>query len=348
MLYIDLDYIPRLSPYLRNFKRKHSYLYNASCPICGDSSTKKTKARLFIYRQKTGMFVMCHKCGYSTNLGNFIKYLDSNLYSEYVMERFKGNSKPRNDHVKLEDAYPMLKPIKMNLDSPEELLEDSVLETLKRLDTLPSTHYAVKYAKKRCIPDEMFHLLYYTPKFFKYVNTHIKQQFNNVSEDHPRLIIPFFNEFGKCFALQGRAFGKEQPKYYTIKIDEREEKIFGMERVDYSKPILIVEGPIDSLFLPNCLAVSGSSFDSPTIKKILTNATIVGDHEPRHKDIIKILEHNIEKGYRVCMFPDTFQYKDINEAIMGGLSREEISSLILDNTYSGLSAKARLTTYRKI
>lgn len=342
MLYIDLQYTNRLSPYLRNFKQKDQYLFNSSCPICGDSTTKKTKARLYIYRQKTGMFVKCHKCGYSTNLGNLIKYLDSSLYSEYVFERYKANPKPHNDHVKIDEAFPNLKPVNL------ELLEDNVLSKLKRLDKLADTHAAVKYARKRKIPEHYFNQLYYTPKFFKYVNENIKHQFPKLEQDHPRLIIPYFNAFGKCFALQGRAFGKEQPKYYTIKVDESEEKIYGLDRVDYSKPILITEGPIDSLFLPNAIAVSGSSFDSPTIKQILTNATIVADNEPRHPEILKILESNINKGYKVCMFPDTFPYKDINEAILGGLTSEEITDIINNYTYSGLEAKLRLVIYRKI
>ena len=344
MLYIDLQYTNRLGTYLRNFKQKDQYLFNASCPVCGDSTTKKTKARLYIYRQKTGMFVRCHKCGYSTNLGNLIKYVDPNLYSEYVFERYKSSPKKHNDHIKVEEAFPILTENK----PPQILLEDDVLSKLKRLDTLSETHAAVKYARKRKIPEEYFNLLYYTPRFFKYVNENIKHQFPKLEQDHPRFIIPYFNAFGKCFALQGRSFGKEEPRYYTIKIDDTEEKIYGLDRVDYSKPILITEGPIDSLFLPNALAVSGSSFDTQTIKQILTNATIVADNEPRHFDILKILEGNINKGYRVCMFPDSFPYKDINEAIMGGMTSKEILGIITDNTYSGLEAKLRFTTYKKV
>lgn len=342
MLYIDIQYTNRLSSYLRNFKQKSQYLWNCSCPVCGDSKTKSTKARLYIYRQKIGLFVKCHKCGYGTNIGNFIKYIDSNLYSEYVLERYKNGAKPHNDHRKIEEALPQLKPIKL------DLLEDNVLSKLKRIDKLAETHAAVKYAIKRKIPRQYWHLLYYTPKFFKYVNENIKYQFPSLDQDHPRFIIPFFTPAGKCFALQGRAFGKETPKYYTIKVDETQEKIFGLERVDYSKPILITEGPIDSLFLPNAIAVSGSSFDTPTIRQILTNATIISDNEPRHKDIVKILEKNINSGYNVCMFPETVKEKDVNEMILAGRTPEEILEIISSNTFSGLEAKLRLASWKKI
>ena len=341
MLYIDIQYTNRLGSYLRNFKQKSQYLWNSSCPVCGDSKTKTTKARLYIYRQQTGLFVKCHKCGYSTNIGNLIKYVDATLYSEYVLERYKSNAKPHNDHRKIEEAIPELKPVKL-------LLEDNILSKLKRVDTLKETHPAVKYAVSRKIPESLWHLLYYTPKFYKYVNENVIFKFPNLDGDHPRLIIPFFKPTGKCFALQGRAFGKEIPKYYTIKVDETDEKIFGLERVDYSKPIYITEGPIDSLFIPNAIAVSGSSFDGPTIKQIMTNAVIIPDNEPRHKDIVKIIDKNIKLGYNVVLWPDTVQEKDINEMILSGRTPEEIMEIIKDNTYNGIEAKLRLATWKKI
>lgn len=342
MLHIDITFTNRLSPYVRNFKQKSDYLWNFSCPYCGDSKKKTTKARGYVYRQKIGLFYRCHKCGMSTNLGNLIQHVDSNLYKEYVIERYQNNAKPHNDHRKLEDALPALKPIKL------DLLEDSVLSSLKRIDKLPETHYAVKYCINRMIPKEMWHLLYYTPKFFKFVNDKIEHKFPSLDKDHPRLVIPFFTPAGKCFALQGRSFGKEEPKYWTIKVDDTQEKIYGLERVDYSQPIFITEGPLDSLFLPNALAVSGSSFDSPTIKTIITNATIVSDNEPRSLPIVKIIEKNIDIGYKVCLFPDTYEYKDINEAIMGGMTKDEILNVITSNTFSGVEAKLKLATWKKI
>jgi DNA primase len=163
------------------------------------------------------------------------------------------------------------------------------------------------------------------------------------------MIIPFFTRAGKCFAYQARAYGDEEPKYYTIKVDETEEKIYGLDRVDFGKRIYVVEGPIDSLFLPNAIAVSGSSFDTPTIRQILTNATIVMDNEPRNKDIVKQLEKYIELGYSVCMLPSSIMQKDINDMILhGGMTPDEIIELINTNTYSGMEAKLNFSKWRKM
>ena len=170
-----------------------------------------------------------------------------------------------------------------------------------------------------------------------------------IVDDHPRMIIPFFNSHGKVFAFGASAYGDEEPKYYTIKVGEDVEKIYGLDKVDYSKRIYVVEGPLDSLFLPNAIAVSGASFDTPTIRQLLTNATIVMDNEPRNKEIVKQLEKYIELGYSVCMLPDTVMQKDINEMVLeGGLSPQEIIELINTNTYSGMEAKLKFINWRKI
>jgi len=339
MLYIDVNFASILGSRLRNFKKKSDYLWNYSCPVCGDSSKNKLKARGYIYKVKSDLFVKCHNCGYGTNLGNFIKYVDTKLYDEYVLERYKGGATKHNAN---KDPAPILEIPK------EELLEDDILSSLTRLDTLPITHPAVAYVVNRKIPKDKWGLLYFAPKFKTYTNTVTPKFQEPVQDEHPRMIIPFFTPAGKVFAYQGRAYGKEEPKYYTIKVDETQEKIYGLERVDYSKRIYVVEGPIDSLFLPNAIAVSGASFDTPTIRQLLANATIVMDNEPRNKEIVKQLDKYIEAGYNVCMFPDHIEQKDINEMILSGKTSDEILELINTNTFKGIEAKLKFSTWRKI
>lgn len=341
MLWIDIKYTNIIGSRLRNFKKKSEYLWQASCPVCGDSSKSSTKARLYIYRQTNGLFVKCHKCQYGSTLGNLIKRIDASVYSEYVMERYKTGNDKYIPHTNITEILPSLK---------GEVLEDEVLSKLKQVTSLSETHYVVKYLKSRMISEDLWDLFYYTPKFFKYVNNNIKYQFTDglLKIDHPRLVIPFFNKHGKCFAMQGRAFGKEIPRYITIKVDETEDKIFGLERLDYSKPIFITEGPIDSLFLPNAIAVSGSNFDMYTLRTIMTNAVIVPDNERRHKDVVRIIEKNIKLGYKVVLWPDTYEEKDINEMIMNGKTKEDILETISNNTFGGLEAEARFATWRKV
>lgn len=341
MLFIDVKYANLLGARLRNFKQKSDYLWNYSCPVCGDSSKNKLKARGYIYRAKQDLFVKCHNCGHSTNIGNLIKYVDVQLYDQYVLERYKAGAVKQNSHKDVSVMIPEPKKV--------ELLEDDILSPLKRIDTLEVSHPAVKYVLERKIPRDKWHLLYFAPKFKKFTNGVTPKFVEPIVDEHPRMIIPYFTRAGKCFAYQARAYGKEEPKYYTIKVDETEEKIYGLDRVDFGKRIYVVEGPIDSLFLPNAIAVSGSSFDTPTIRQLLANATIVMDNEPRNKEIVKQLEKYIELGYSVCMFPSTIQQKDINEMVLhGGMTPDEIIDLINTNTYTGMEAKLNFSTWRKV
>ena len=338
MLYIDVKYANLLSCRVRNFKKRGDYLYNFSCPVCGDSHTNKTKARGYIYKMKTGLVYKCHNCGQGMNLGNLIKHVDPNLYQEYVLENYKESGLPRSQHKDPEVAIPAI--IK-----PKELLDD-ILTPLKRIDKMAIDHPAVKYVLSRKIPSKFWNLLYVAPKFKKFVNT-VQPKFKEIVEDHPRLIIPYFNNFGKCFAFQGRAFGDEQPKYMTIKVDDTEEKVFGLDRINYSKHIYCTEGPIDSLFIPNCIAVSGSSFNTPTIESLKTNLTVVYDNEPRSKELTKLIAKTIDKGFAVCLWPESFKYKDINEAIVDGMTSEQILDIIDNNTYNGVEAQLRFSSWRK-
>lgn len=341
MLYIDQKYANLLGTQLRNFKQKNDYLWNFSCPVCGDSSKNKLKARGYIYRKKTDLFVKCHNCGYGTNLGNLIKYVNTNLYDQYVLERYKEGANKHNAHKDVSEFV-------NDTETPTLLLEDDLLASLKRIDKLPQNHPVTKYIESRKIPHDKWHLLYFAPKFKEFVNSVTPKFAEPIEGEHPRLIIPYFTNEGKVFAFQGRAFGDETPKYYTIKIDEDRERIYGLERLDYSKRIYIVEGPIDSLFLPNAVAVSGSSFDMPSVRQILTNATIVMDNEPRSKEITALLDKNIEAGYNVCMFPDTITQKDINEMVLSGITPPEIVDVINTNTFNGIEAKLKFTEWKKI
>lgn len=341
MLYIDAKYTQILGSRLRNFKQKNDYLWNYSCPVCGDSSKNKLKARGYIYRTQSDLFCKCHNCGYGTNIGNLIKYVDPTLYDQYVLERYTSGATRYNTH---KDVAELIK--------PKELLEDDILSNLTRLDKLALSkpdHPAIKYIQNREIPRDKWYLLYFTARFKAYTNTISPKFVEPIVDEHPRMIIPYFTSAGKCFAFQARAYGNEEPKYYTIKVDETQEKIYGIDRLDYSKRIYVVEGPIDSLFLRNAVAVSGASFDTPTIRSLLTNATIVMDNEPRNRDIVKQLEKYINLGYHVCMMPDHIQQKDINEIILHGKKNSsEIVDLINTNTYFGIEAKLKFSTWKKI
>ena len=118
--------------------------------------------------------------------------------------------------------------------------------------------------------------------------------------------------------------------------------IYGQERINNRNKKYCVEGPLDSLFLPNCMAMAGvkfNVFDKDTI--------IVLDNEKRNKEIVNSIEKFITNGYSVCIWPDDMDGKDINEMILKGYTSESILDIIDNNIYSGLQANFALSRWRK-
>ena len=330
--YIDLKFINDLSGRLSQFKKKTDYLFNFRCPHCGDSQKSKTKARAYLYRVKNDMFFKCHNCGQGQNLANFLKFVDPKIYEQYLLERYK-KSAPATPKPKFD-----FKPTKFTDQTP--------IDDLKSIKDLPEDHPARLYCVNRKIPEKYFDKLFLSDKFMTLVNE-VKPNTYKITKDHPRLIIPFYDTTGKVFAFQGRAFGKEQPKYLTIKLDENKQKVYGLDKINFQKPIYITEGPIDSLFIDNCLAAGGA--DLFLKNKIPNeNITYIFDNEPRNKEIVKRMYKVIEQDFNVVIWPDEIQLKDVNDMIMSGLTKLELQDIISNNTYSKLSALTKLNYWKKI
>ena len=327
--YIDVKYVNIISPLLQQFKKKGDFLWNFRCPYCGDSQKSRTKARGFVYRKKNDLFYKCHNCGVGTTLGKLIEHLDSKSYKDYIMERYKSGVKTVNKEPEFKFDEPVFR-------------SKDVCSTLNSLEELQDDHPARKIIDRRNLPISSYKDLFLCPEFYKFTNNLIPNKFPSLDGDHPRLLIPFRDEEGEVFAYQGRAFGNEQPKYLTIKLQERD-KIFGLDRIDKREEVLVVEGPLDSLFLDNCIAVAGA--DVPNLD---CDFTVVFDNEPRNKELLKQVEKAINRGHKICLWPEGMEYKDINDMILGGYTKEEIHDLIKHNTYQGTTATLWFTKWRKI
>ena len=328
--YIDIKYINLISPQLQQFKKKGEALWNFRCPYCGDSKKSKIKARGFVYRKKNDLFYKCHNCGVGATLGGLLIQVDSKTHNDYIMERYKQGVKTNNPEPEFKFNAPVFR-------------KKGILKTLKSISDLSTNHPARKIIEERFIPLESFSDIYLCESFYKFTNTLIPNKFPSLDGDHPRLLIPFRDERGEVFAYQGRAFGNEQPKYITIKLDDDKDKIFGLDRVDKSKPIYVVEGPLDSLFLDNCVAVAGADFSN-----MKGDLIIIYDNEPRNKEINKQIKKTIDQGKSVCLWPDNMKWKDINDMIIAGYSKEQIQEIITDNTFCGAAAQLRFAEWRKI
>jgi len=218
---------------------------------------------------------------------------------------------------------------------------------IKKISQLDTDHHASKYDIKRKIPNEYHHKLFYAPKFFAFVNRFIPDKYQNIDKDEPRLIIPFVDSDMKLLGFQGRAFGKSNLRYITTILNENAPKIYGLDNLDWSYPISIVEGPIDSMFIHNCIAMAGA--DMKNIEMFEGKKCVfIYDNEPRNIDIVKRIGRIIELGHSVVIWPENIKEKDINDMILANREPEEIQAIISNNTFSGLSAMVKLSEWRKV
>ena len=346
--YIDIKYLNLLSTRLPKFKRKSEYLYNFRCPHCGDSQKSQTKARGFVYRKKNDMFFKCHNCGVGQTLGNLIKHLDPSMHKEYIFERFKDGKVVAKKEEPEFDFTPSRLLKSKEKPFAEFTRYDRALRQLRRFDELVQTHPAKQFVYDRRIPKEHWNKFFLAPRFYEFCNEIQPNKFPDLTYDHPRVVIPFYDRAGKFFAFQGRAFGKEQPKYITIKFDETKQKIFGLDRVDLNKPVMITEGPIDSLFLDNAIAMAGADADGGiTIQH--QQCTMIFDNEPRNEHIVNRMISAVDKNFNVCIWPESVREgKDINDLIISGKSAGQVQSLIHNNTHSGLTALQNINNWKRI
>ena len=346
--YIDIKYLNLLSTRLPKFKRKSEYLYNFRCPHCGDSQKSQTKARGFVYRKKNDMFFKCHNCGVGQTLGNLIKHLDPSMHKEYIFERFKDGKVVAKKEEPEFDFTPSRLLKSKEKPFAEFTRYDRALRQLRRFDELVQTHPAKQFVFDRQIPKEHFDKFFLATKFYEFCNEIQPGKFPDLKHDHPRVVIPFYDRAGKFFAFQGRAFGKEQPKYITIKFDETKQKIYGLDRIDLNKPVMITEGPIDSLFLDNAIAMAGADADGGiTIQH--QQCTMIFDNEPRNEHIVSRMIKAVDKNFNVCIWPESVREgKDINDLIISGKSAGQVQTLIYNNTHSGLTALQNINNWKRI
>jgi transcription elongation factor Elf1 len=334
-VYIDRTFLLRLAPRLQRFAKKKDDLYNFRCPLCGDSQKNKTKSRGYVYRKKNDYFYMCHNCGVSTTFFNFLRQVDESLVQEYQLERYKNNEAGNHNYTKPDFEEFKSKPIfkeKINLDSVHDL---------------PEGHYAKTYVQSRMIPKKYHNDLYFAPDFKKFVED-MKIEKDGLKEDDPRLVIPFFDAEKNLVAFQGRSLSDSKLRYITVKVSDDNRKIFGLERANTEENICVVEGPIDSLFLNNSIATADSNLES--VKDIFDRSkiTLIYDNEPRNKEIVKLMEHAIDNYFRVVIWPEFIDKKDINEMVLDGFSPDEIQDIIDKNTFVNLRAKMEFMNWKKV
>ncbi len=332
MSYIDIKYISLASPGLLKFEKKKEGLYNFRCPYCGDSKKKKNKARGYIFKVKNDFVYKCHNCGVGRTFTNFLKDQNKLLHDQYIMERYsvgltgKGTTTP--DPVIL-DSKPVFKKKDITIDLP-------------KISDLNISHPARDYLQKRQIKD--LDLFYYCHQFKHWVNT-VKHTYKDLrGKDEPRIILPLYTIDNKLFGFQGRSLATNPSmRYITIILDDTHPKLYGLERINRLQPVYVTEGPFDSTFLRNSIAMCGSDVHLDSVG--IGSPVWVYDNEPRNTEIVKHIETTISSQQAVVIWPSNIVEKDINDMVLAG---HDVQSIVECNTFRGLEAKLKFNSWKKV
>jgi len=328
MDFIDVKYINLISSRLQKFKKVKQDLYNFRCPICGDSKKNKNKTRGYLYRIKNDTNFKCHNCGLTLSFNNFLKQIDIECHKRYTLEKFKEGKTGKN--------FPTEQP-KFNFEKPKFFTSEEKSKVIN-IPKASENEVAKKYLESRKLNSDKF---YYAPKFKTWVNT-LKKVFDDVRYDEPRIIIPiFYNK--KLIGIQGRSLGPSKVKYITIMLDEEAPKIYGLDSINEKLPVYVVEGPFDSTFINNCVALCGSDGNLDCLEG--SDIIYIYDNEPRNKEIVRRVGDTIDRGCKVVIWPNGVTQKDINDMVMSGL---DVTNVIESNIYCGLEAKLKFTNWKKV
>jgi len=253
------------------------------------------------------------------------------LYDQYILDRYKEGTTGKGRRVpnpKFEFKKPEFK---------KSVVEETIFDSLPKLSDLNTTHPAKQYLLDRKIPEKYFSNFYYAEDFNAW-----EKNDNKIKE--PRIILPLISEDGNVFGYQARSLNKNASlRYITTILDKQYPKLFGLDRINKDENIYITEGPFDSLFIRNSLAMCGA--DVSLGDWGINNAIWIYDNEPRNKQIVERINKTIQHGNKVVIWPESVKEKDINDMILSG---HDVQSMVECNIYNGLEAKVKLNLWKKI
>jgi hypothetical protein len=107
--------------------------------------------------------------------------------------------------------------------------------------------------------------------------------------------------------------------------------------------VYVVEGPFDSEFVDNSIAMCGADVDISECN--FSDVVYIFDNEPRNAEICSRMKKIIEKNFKIVIWPKSIIHKDINDMVLAGL---QVMDVLKSSTYSGLEAKVKFIEWKKV
>lgn len=347
-LSLDLQFVPRVAPLLKRFHRTRRNAFAFRCPYCGDSKKSEHKTRGGLFPVGNALAFKCMNCSKGASFRNFLKFVSYDDYKDYVVEAMR------------EDSAYSSEPISEVPDrAPEEVVSGifTAAESMRHVYERDRSDIAVQYLVDRKMPRSCLDRLYRVDDFQAFVNRFKKDKPISDKFREPRIIIPLITKQGVEFGFQGRsilertATGKNV-RYLTVIVDDRFVKVYGMHYADLSKDVWVVEGAMDTFFLPNCVAALDSSLHTMSAKAGIPKERAVHlfDNEPRNAAIVGRVHSAVSQGFRVAFWPDRYAElgKDLNDCVKNGADPRQMYQDLRDNVKSGLAATLEFARWKKV
>ena len=330
--YTQEEYIERLDTTIDKFRKVRDGLYQGRCPICGDSAYDLFKRRFYIIlNSDDGLYsCYCHNCGYSASLKNFFKTIDNDLYNSYVSEVFK----KKNDFKKKEHKDFKVKSFSIP-KYPEGLIP---------ISNLNDNHEAKMYMRKRKVPENMLKCVFWTDNYPELVHNFIGEKYDNSRLEKQGIVFVLRDLDGNITGFQLRDIFAKDKKYRFYTCSHTNEHGYFYRKINKDKPIFVVEGCIDSLFLPNSIAALTSTIWKVQIPD--ADCLYFNDQEPRNSEVSKQVAKCLKLGLKTILLPPEYFNNDVNDLVNLGLSLNEIDELFKNNVYQGLAGKLKYAEWK--
>ena len=332
-LYLDQLFLGKISSNfeLYQIKRNSPFLAVCRCWYCGDSKKSTIKRRAYFYQKEDGILLSCKNCGITRSIKSILKESYSHYHQDYLVEQYSTN-KP----IEVKERQTKFEFI------PKFLQENKPLRQLTKIVDLADDHHAKQFLINRQIPKDKFSELYYCDDFSSWVNKMIPGKLDSkYTED--RIVIPYLNKEGLMSGFNGRSLRKDSTKrYIAIMLVDDAPKVYNLYGIDFDVTNYVCEGALDSLFLPNALAMAGSDIDLSLISK--DTSVIVMDNEPRNLQIVNKIRSIIIKGLKCVIWPSDIKEKDINLMVLSGYN---VKKIVKERTFRDQQALLEFNQWTK-
>lgn len=271
------------------------------------------------------------------SLKSFLRQRAPELYREYLLDMIR-QDRPT--------PTPLLPPDPVPAEVTPMFGRCGTRMTLPTMASLPSDHPAVVYCQGRGLPTAALDHLHFTDQWTQWI-AETTWEYTFVEDHAPRLVIPWYDRGGTLLGAQARRIDTtgQAARYVTLKAPTTIDKLYGWDRVEHHRRIYIVEGPLDSWFLPNAVA----SMDADLLRVYdhyfsSYTAVCAWDNEPRNVSVCRAMKAAIDRGISVVVWPTHLQEKDLNDMAQAG---HDVPTLVAQHTYKGLRAELEYLRWHK-